>query len=732
MSANTPASSEFPTQKISENPELFNEVLHDRDFHKSASSNYMVITNLLWLRAVRTWYSLNTTGFKRVTCVIPERSNVTGNFNVRIVQLHRLVAYGQDLGELGELEIRGKYCAWVLPHRFNKIPRNSRNSSVVANRQVNNTTSRVASPRTIEASDNINNALTRCNTAGVSPGYAHTAGEATTIIRRELDSNSSLSDGRRRVLESALSLIGHFKDASHPVVNANYDSDPEDDQASSEIPSELFLMMLYTTPNCSSSFSLFWPDHIPQEKFEQMCLSLLHGKATGHAACHYEINVLARAVNYVNRWLRVSTSDDLSKALEESKKKYAAAGLRALRRLNVLSSPSLSLLQTLISGAQLLQLLGDASQAWTLTSFASRVMVALGYHNLSPQALKEHDNSAEIRHCTYYCYYLDKALSMLLVRPSSLPDLDLDPVSLIELNYTEPLKIKMGILVKLSHVQDGVLSLLIKGDKLTEVEASASIPALKSELQDIWKESCEARFQTKDTPEWRLEWDALDFTYHAIATTVLRLNSTSLHDHQIREQCLLHARKALSAMSALLNHILDGQRLFMDFLFWTILLYPLTPFFIIFCNVLATSNEQDYHTLNQIMTALSRIKDKNPFILALYGLLSQFMDLCGQLEALVESNTTETHATNSVSLSPERLRSSQSQYEKSISYGPLSRNFWDMHNLNDGTDGGLSMDEEYPGGLGQLRPSMWDDSLMWELFNTQPSIEWFDMAQISI
>ncbi|KAH8428052.1 fungal specific transcription factor domain-containing protein [Aspergillus melleus] len=464
-----------------------------------------------------------------------------------------------------------------------------------------------------------------------------------------------------------------------------------------------------------------------------MCLSLLYGKATGQTACHYGISVLARAVNYVNRWLRVATSDDLSKALEESKKKYAAAGLRALRRLNVLNSPSLSLLQTLISGAQLLQLLGDASQAWTLTSYASRVMVALGYHNLSPQALKEHDDSAEIRHCTYYCYYLDKALSMLLVRPSSLPDLNLDPVSLIELKYTEPLKMKMGILVKLSHVQDGVLSLLIKGDKLTEVEASASIPVLKSELQDIWKESCEARFQTNDTPEWRLEWDALDFTYHAIATTVLRLNSTSLHDHQIREQCLLHARKALSAMSALLNHILDGQRLFMDFLFWTILLYPLTPFFIIFCNVLATSNEQDYHTLNQIMTALSRIKDKNSFILALYGLLSQFMDLCGQLEALVESNTTETHVTKSVSLSPERLRSSQPQYEDSISYGPQSRNFWDMHDVNDGTDGGLSMaDEEYPGEMGQLRPSMWDDNLMWELFNTQPSIEWFDMAQISI
>ncbi|KAI9043312.1 uncharacterized protein KD926_003842 [Aspergillus affinis] len=635
MSANSTASSESPTQKISEVPELvFNECRQD------------------------------TTDYKQ------------------------LVAYAQELGELVNLEIH------------------------VANRKAKDIASRVASPRAV-SSDNVNNGHTRSNTAGVSPGYAHTAGEATTIIRRELDSNSSLSDGRRRVLESALSLIGHFKDTSHPVVNTNYDSDPEDDQVSGQIPSELFLMMLYTTPNCSSSFSLFWPDHIPQEKFEHMCLTLLHGKATGQIACHYEISVLARAVNYFNRWMRVSNSSDLSKALEESKKKYTAAGLRALRRLNVLNSPSLSLLQTLVSGAQLLQLLGDASQAWTLTSFASRVMVALGYHNLNSQALKEHDNSAEIRHCTYYCYYLDKALSMLLVRPPSLPDLNVDPVSLIELKYTEPLKIKMGILLKLSHVQDGVISLLIKGDKLTEAEASSSIPALKSELQDIWKESCEARFHTSDTPEWRHEWDALDFTYHAIATTVLRLNSTSFHDHQIREQCLLHARKALTAISALLNHILDGQRLNMDFLFWTILLYPLTPFFIIFCNVLATSNEQDYHTLTQIMTALSRIKDNNSFVFALYGLLSQFMDLCGQLEAFVENNTTTTDVLNSVSHSPERYRSFQPQYEESISYGPQSRNFWDMHNLNEGTEGGLSMaDEEYTGGLGQLRPSMWDDNLI--------------------
>lgn len=119
-------------------------------------------------------------------------------------------------------------------------------SPTFANGQATSTTSRMTSPRTVGAANNVNNAPAHSSTMGVSPGYVHTTGEATTIIRRELDLNRSLSDGRRRVLESALSLIGHFKDTSHSTVNANYDADPEDDQMPNEVPSELIVMMLYS------------------------------------------------------------------------------------------------------------------------------------------------------------------------------------------------------------------------------------------------------------------------------------------------------------------------------------------------------------------------------------------------------------------------------------------------------------------------------------------------------
>ena len=70
-----------------------------------------------------------------------------------------------------------------------------------------------------------------------------------------------------------------------------------------------------------------------------------------------------------------------------------------------------------------------------------------------------------------------------------------------------------------------------------------------------------------------LEWEALDFTYHAIATTVSRLSSSSLHDHLVREQCLSRARRALTSMNALQNHVCHHERICFDFLFWYELIF---------------------------------------------------------------------------------------------------------------------------------------------------------------
>lgn len=80
---------------------------------------------------------------------------------------------------------------------------------------------------------------------------------------------------------------------------------------------------------------------------------------------------------------------------------------------------------------------------------------------------------------------MDKTLSMLLVRPTSLPVLASDPVDLLNTVSENPLSYKVRILVKLAQVQDISLSLMLKGQK--EELAMAQEPALLEDLQNRLK-----------------------------------------------------------------------------------------------------------------------------------------------------------------------------------------------------------------------------------------------------
>ncbi|UDD57899.1 hypothetical protein AFCA_005374 [Aspergillus flavus] len=495
-------------------------------------------------------------------------------------------------------------------------------------------------------------------------------------------------------------------------------------------------MMMNPCPDYSTPWKLHWPDHISSERFETMCLAVVNGQATGQIASQYKVCIFARAVTYINRWLRICTSRELAQALEASKKKYITAALRSIQELDILHKPSLLMLQSLLSAVNLMQTLGDTTQAWTLTAFASRLVVALGYHSVDARMLEECDRNHEIRRCIRWCYYYDKVLSMLLVRPPSLPALSVEPASLLLPRQADPLDMKGNILIKLAHVLDGALSVLTPGDGIPDNQALGAITRLEVELQDIWEELCEAKAKSSDTIELRLEWDAVDFTYHSIITTVLRLNSVSLHDHRVRERCLSHARRALRSMNVLQYHILRGEQIYHDFVFWTVLLYPLTPFFIIFCNVIATSNREDYNLLTQITAALSRIKECNPSIFRLHGLFSQFTALCDQLYETIAQDASQQYQQTTGTIGSQPTAVTDSNAVNVAVYPQPHESLTARAHSSDSTQLGTSEKPVLyshaldPGssaeGLSQQTSSMWDDGLMWELFNIQPTVEWFD------
>ena len=251
----------------------------------------------------------------------------------------------------------------------------------------------------------------------------------------------------------------------------------------------------------------------------------------------------------------------------------------------------------------------------------------------------------------------------------------------------------------------------------------------------------------------------MDFTYHSIITTVLRLNSVSLHDHRVRERCLSHARRALRSMNVLQYHILRGEQIYHDFVFWyvcalysstetmgdrgltyptyrTVLLYPLTPFFIIFCNVIATSNREDYNLLTQITAALSRIKECNPSIFRLHGLFSQFTALCDQLYEAISQDASRQHEQTTETIRSQPTAVANSNDVNVSMYPQLHESLTARVHSSDNTQLGSSEQQVLyphtldPGssveGMSSQPSSMWDDGLMWELFNIQPTVEWFD------
>ncbi|KAE8377709.1 hypothetical protein BDV26DRAFT_292934 [Aspergillus bertholletiae] len=567
-----------------------------------------------------------------------------------------------------------------------------------------------------------------------SPAYVYQANEVN-IIRRELDLNSSLSTSRRHVLESALSLISDFSNPSHSVESSSYDEELGDSTPDNVGLPELFFMMMNPCSEYSTPWKLHWPDHISPERFETMCLAVVNGQVTGQIASQYKVCIFARAVTFINRWLRICTSSQLAQALEASKKKYITSALRSIQQLNILHKPSLLMLQSLLSAVNLMQTLGDTTQAWIFTAFASRILVALGYHSVDSRMLEECDRSHEIRRCIRWCYYFDKVLSMLLVRPPSLPALSVEPASLLPSRQADPLDMKANILIKLAHVLDGALS-VITPDGIPDNRVLGVISRLEVELQDIWEELCETRAKSSDPLELRLEWDAVDFTYHSIITTVLRLNSVSLHDHHVRERCLSHARRALRSMNVLQYHILRGEQIYHDFVFWTVLLYPLTPFFIIFCNVIATSNREDYTLLTQITAALSRIKEYNPSIFRLHGLFSQFTALCDQLYETIAQDASQQSEQTMEAIRSHPISVAGSNDQNVSTYPQLHESLTTRAHSSDSTQPGSSEQQVLyshaldPGpsaeGLSHQISSMWDDGLMWELFNIQPTVEWFD------
>ncbi|GKZ24969.1 hypothetical protein AbraCBS73388_011992 [Aspergillus brasiliensis] len=212
----------------------------------------------------------------------------------------------------------------------------------------------------------------------------------------------------------------------------------------------------------------------------------------------------------------------------------------------------------------------------------------------------------------------------------------------------------------------------------------------------------------------QVEWIATEFRYYAILTNLLHCSSKIQERPQGREECLTHARHAIETLGRL-QKVLNDDNTFVGaypmFLSWTVLFYPLTPFYLLFCNAVGTSSLEDFQLMRGTTKGLYRFMDSNPAIAKLYHLLTTFITLCAPLVEEERDSISPLYIPPDLTTVPEL----QSNIVLEAGMPQVDTNMY-----NDSARMGVVGDRV-------IDPmNSWTNAQMWELLGMQPSFEWVD------
>ncbi|KAL2845923.1 hypothetical protein BJY01DRAFT_213772, partial [Aspergillus pseudoustus] len=561
-----------------------------------------------------------------------------------------------------------------------------------------------------DALQNGGTALKFCTPDGLNQQTSY----ARTFLQQEIEAGEMLADDRSAVLKAAATLVDQISNTANIPRGADYQNPPEVDGSliSRDFPKELVYLVIIGSESSSSS-RLYWPDHISATTFEHMCLLLEEKTLDEQTLHHYRVCIYAKAIFFVSRLPAAQYSERLRRHLQDSKKQYEAIILTSLSKIQILTSPpSLSLLQALLSGALIMQLRGDMFRAWTLISIASRTLVALNFHTIG-SASQCTETEKQIRAAVLSCYYLDKILSVLLLRPPSLPRLKAEPTDLVALDPHIPLSAILKAMVEFAQIQEVVLDILFESGRSDERQQSAIIDVLIQKMYSI-REQLDEQRSRPDFGVVEYEWTAIDFSYYAILSNILLLNQRLARAPIARQESVAAARRSLTSLRRMQDTVTAD---FLDeypyYLTWTMLLFPLSPFFILFCHVVYTSDAADYSLMTAVTSGLSRFAESNASIGKLHKLFSTFLALCDGLVV--------PHRQVTVRQSPTVPENCSSYYATGSSQAQADDGIPDTTSIGQADVGAPFQDPVLPGpSTGQMA----DNNFVWELLYSQPWLGW--------
>ncbi|EOA90164.1 uncharacterized protein SETTUDRAFT_182687 [Exserohilum turcica Et28A] len=536
---------------------------------------------------------------------------------------------------------------------------------------------------------------------------SQTTKEARLHISKELSTNGLLSGHQRSVLETAISFVDQLSHAPAPNMTDRSTFNKSMHNSTDMSEREIFSVIIGNEfkAQVDTKVRYHTTDHVPAKAIERMALALMAGNLDERTTNLYKviIHFQAAAVLYTSLLLGTK-SEAVTKHYQQMQYDHITAALTALDTISFMTAPSLPLVQALVTGAMMMQIIGNPVQCWELTAHASQTIIALGYHHINKMA-PETDEEHEIYSIVAHCAELDSAMSLLLLRPRSLPKFQVKIYDMMRGNPANPMSV-----LEMLYLQDKILDLtLASGPKRSPNEMKEEVAQLRAQMKDIYVMiEKERQLHLMDSrADALIHCKSMEFKYFSLLTAVHRLSPTVTTNYIEREECLQSARNALECVKMIerlaesLDHFIEG---FDPYLSWTLLSHPLCPFFVVFCNVVGTHNDRDFQLLEDVIDGISSLVTENKYVNRLHRLCATLLGLC---KPLVESPSAHHHMQPPVTSDP---TGHMAGYTTSMpfNHGP------DMLTNNGGETNNDAV------------VSSWNDDMMWQLFQSQPSLDWFN------
>ncbi|KXG50367.1 Transcription factor [Penicillium griseofulvum] len=434
--------------------------------------------------------------------------------------------------------------------------------------------------------------------------------DAHATIQYNLDNLKWLTINRRQILESGLGRASQLADSFADPIHISSDITVNVEQMNP--PSLELLAWMLKVDIKEARLGPFVSDyfrHISEATLEKMGLSLIHGTGSPHDLIISTVCVNAMVSKFLTAISNARIDSELIYELTHTVVQFQLAAKLALQSISLLTTPSLGLLQALLSGIFLHQGSGDITTCWDLTKAACKVCISLGLDTIVKigGALSE-----EQYYCLAWCYILDKNFSFKMGTSKSLLDIELPHITSGMSSHQHRTSDLFGIYTSLARVQATLLpylrgrSLALAGGGLLYSHGMGE--HLLVNMQQIQEriEHISCPYPAWNGLDTQSEISALQFAYHSIMTTIFNI-------FEDVENPAIDIRKQV----ALLH--------------WTLLVYPITAYFVLFCNVVATSDTDDFKLMKTIVDCLNQIDTTSRPIFQVRTIFHHFLSLAGEI-----------------------------------------------------------------------------------------------------